>query len=319
MTDSVYLMPAASPEKDRLTKQYIMKKSIYGWTSAVPDSIDLTRLQSVIDVGAGTCIWTLDLADTLKARGTNNTTQLYACDIEAKFLPSAELAAAAGITLFTQDVTKPFPEEYHGTFDLVHASLLFLCLTEEGWGKALLNFKKLLRAGGVILLEEADPILLTEEQELLRSPADDVLSKYLTGTTWMHKANCIYTGYALKNHFVVGIPYRLPAMLHEAGLAIESQVDGFAAIGKVCRLRTGLRGDSLVPFEGMSAEIMDFLFQYMARALAQKGNLEAPWGSPVGEEAMEAVLEEIRAGMVKEGAIIKGAHFVCKSAGDLDA
>ncbi|KAJ7189214.1 S-adenosyl-L-methionine-dependent methyltransferase [Mycena filopes] len=304
MTDSLYLIPAVSPEKDRLTKQYAMKKSIYGWTSAVPDTIDLSRVHRVIDVGAGTCIWTFDLADTLKARGSTKTTQLHACDIKAGFLPTAEVAAAAGITTFTQDVTKPFKEEYYGTFDLVHASLLFMCLTEEGWAKALVNFKKLLRAGGVIILEEVDPILLTEEQEQLRSPADDVVSKYLTGTTWMHKANCLYTGYALKNHFLVGMPHRLPTMLHAAGLTLSEQADGSAPIGAACN--------------------MNFIFRYTARALAQRGMLEVPWGSTVvggageGEEVIEGVLEEIRTGMVEEGAVVRGAYFVCGSAGDLD-
>ncbi|KAJ7189231.1 hypothetical protein C8R46DRAFT_1341769 [Mycena filopes] len=218
MADSLYLIPATGV---RLTKQYAMKKTIYGWTSAVPDSIDLSRVQRVTSA----------------------------------------------------------PAPAYG------------------------------RADGVILLEEVDPILrvLTEEQEHLCSPADDVAAKYLTGTTWMHKANCLYTGYALKNHFLVGMPYRLPTILHASGLALSEQADGVAPIGASCRVRTGMRGTSLAPLESISVENMNFIFRYNARALAKRGMLEVPWGSKVvgeeSEEVIEGVLEEIRAGMVDEGAV----------------
>jgi hypothetical protein len=59
---------------------------------------------------------------------------------------------------------------------------------------------------GVILLEEADPIFLTEQQELNRrvQGPDEDLAKYMNGSTWIHKANCLYTGFALKNNFIVG-------------------------------------------------------------------------------------------------------------------
>jgi ubiquinone/menaquinone biosynthesis C-methylase UbiE len=128
----------------RLAKQYAMKKSLYGWSTAVPDSIDVTRLENVIDIAAGTCVWTLDLASMPQIRSLGDKIHIYACDINPGFIPAAQITDELGIKTFVQDATKPFPAEYHGAFDLIHASFLALCLTEEGWYSALANFNTLL-------------------------------------------------------------------------------------------------------------------------------------------------------------------------------
>lgn len=121
-----------------------MKKTIYGWTSAVPDDIHLVGVEKVIDIAAGTCMWSLDFANMPQIRAQRNAIEIYACDINPGFFPSSDVLEFAGIKTFTQDVTKPFPAELYGTFDLIHVSLLCMCLTEDGWGNALANFKSLL-------------------------------------------------------------------------------------------------------------------------------------------------------------------------------
>jgi hypothetical protein len=60
-----------------------------------------------------------------------------------------------------------------------------------------------LEPGGVVFLDEFDPIILTHEQHLQRRGDEDIID-YMTGPTWMHKANSLYTGFALKNDFIVG-------------------------------------------------------------------------------------------------------------------
>jgi ubiquinone/menaquinone biosynthesis C-methylase UbiE len=128
----------------RLAKQYAMKKSVYGWSTAVPSSIDVTHLEKVIDIAAGTCLWTLDFATMPQIRSKGDKIHIYACDINPGFIPDARVTDELGIKTFAQDATKPFPAEYHGEFDLIHASFLALCLTEEGWNSALTNFNILL-------------------------------------------------------------------------------------------------------------------------------------------------------------------------------
>jgi hypothetical protein len=51
--------------------------------------------------------------------------------------------------------------------------------------------------------------LLTEEQDAQRrlKGHDDDLQIYIEGSTWMHKTNSLYTGFALKNDFLVGFVF----------------------------------------------------------------------------------------------------------------
>ena len=139
-----------------------MKKAFYGWDKAVTDVVDISRLEHVLDIAAGTCIWTLDFASIpeVKARlrvqddaKDVSPIHLYACDIETKFFPEKQVTDEAGITTFQQDITKSFAEDMLGRFDLVHASFLCVCLTKDGWRKALENCYKLLSASfGVYML-----------------------------------------------------------------------------------------------------------------------------------------------------------------------
>ena len=107
--------------------------------------VDVSRLSNVLDVAAGTCAWTFDLASLpgvseRLAEGVENRVRLYACDIDTRFFPEKSLTDRLGITTFQQDATEPFPEDLRGKFDLVHVSFLFMCLTKEGWQKTLRHF-----------------------------------------------------------------------------------------------------------------------------------------------------------------------------------
>lgn len=139
----------------RLKAQYVLKKRITGLAGAVPTSVDVSHVREVLDVAAGTCAWTLDLAsmpeiksrlDRPGCKPVRESVRLFACDIDSKFMPGKDVTDPLGITTFSQDITKPFPEEFHGRFDLVHMSLLFLCLTETGWEDALHNCRQVLSA-----------------------------------------------------------------------------------------------------------------------------------------------------------------------------
>jgi len=313
-TTSRYIIPAVSPEKDRLTKQYAMKKSFYGWSKAVPDTIDLSRVENVIDIAAGTCIWTLDFTDMPQIKTRRDAVHVYACDINTDFFPDSTLLEERGITAFEQDVTKPFPEEYQRKFDLIHTSFLVICLTEDGWVSALDNFAKILKPGGIVMMDESDPIFFTSQQP--PPPVDAVghnLDEYMDGTTWMHKANCVYTGFSLQNGFVIGLTFRLRAMLDHAGFSVEKSERGVAAFGKLCRTEKGLDGGSLAAYEEFSLENMEFILAHLAKGMLQKGTLEVPKGNVVAsEEDMKVILQEIQTGLRYDGAIALGAYFVAR-------
>ncbi|KAJ6535694.1 hypothetical protein B0H19DRAFT_1271417 [Mycena capillaripes] len=160
--ESLYAIPAVTPEEDRLAKQYAMKQAMYGWKLAVPDVIDLSLITTVLDIASGTCIWTIDLANAPQISARRGHVSIYTCDINAGFFPPPNVTDELGIKTFEQDMTKPFPTEHHGMFDLVHMSFVFLCLTESGWETALGNIQKLLKPGGLVMLDEVDPVLFKE-------------------------------------------------------------------------------------------------------------------------------------------------------------
>ena len=111
-------------------------------SNTVPPVVDITRVSKVIDVATGTGAWALDLVSQpdIRDRGV----QVFACDISTTKFPRADEPDVGRITFFQHDVTKPFPNEMLGTFDLVNMSYLAFALTVQGWKLALENLHHLL-------------------------------------------------------------------------------------------------------------------------------------------------------------------------------
>lgn len=119
---------------------------MYDHPNFLPESIELAKVNRIIDVACGTGEWVRDLARLPCIRQRFTPAEIYACDLSFNSvqLTKRELDSL-GVKLFHQDMTKPFPAEMHSTFDLVHASILAYCLTQEGWKVVLNNLSKLLR------------------------------------------------------------------------------------------------------------------------------------------------------------------------------
>lgn len=113
-----------------MNTQYPFYKSVFGHSQVIPPGIDIANISRVIDVGTGTGAWALDFASHPEVQKRN--IQIFACDIDGtKFLQGNKLAAKH-VSFFLQDVTKPFPDELLGTFDLVNVLLLCCALTSHG-------------------------------------------------------------------------------------------------------------------------------------------------------------------------------------------
>ena len=126
----------------RLKAQYSYLESVFGYPQLVPPGIDIARVSRVIDVATGTGAWALDFASLPDVRDRN--IQVFACDISTAKFPRADEQEANTVTFFQQDITKPFPNDLLGTFDLVNLVLLSYALTEQGWKRALQNVHSLL-------------------------------------------------------------------------------------------------------------------------------------------------------------------------------
>ncbi|CDO69438.1 hypothetical protein BN946_scf184791.g33 [Trametes cinnabarina] len=304
-----YVMPPVDPEKERLHKQYIMKKMLTGWNAPVPKSIDVSSVSHVLDVGAGTCAWIRDFAAMEQIpKGVH----LYACDIDTKFFPDRSETDKFGITTFKQDVTTPFPENLHGKFDLIRISFLFMCLTEDGWNKAIQHCKQVLKPEAILLIDEADPILYPSLSEL---PPEDATShdfeKHLNRPDWLGKANRIYAGFSKESGFVPNLTFTLPTILREAGFEVVDTNRIISPIGKLCPI---MRPDvSEAGLESFTMENPLFIFRYFGSALLAKGKLTTPDGASVtSPEGLQRILKEIEEGFRTEGAVTYARYCVAK-------
>jgi SAM-dependent methyltransferase len=126
-----------------------MTKKLLSYEDILEVPFDKERVTHILDVGAGSGAWTLDVAriPEIKARSSptsSNPIKLYMSDITSAKFPSSSILDSLNIAAFEQDVTKPFPEEMQGKFDVVHMSFLVWALTHEQWSLALKNIYNIL-------------------------------------------------------------------------------------------------------------------------------------------------------------------------------
>ncbi|KAL8833984.1 MAG: hypothetical protein Q9170_003986 [Blastenia crenularia] len=122
-----------------------------------PD-LALTPGAKIAEIGAGTCIWPIDLV-----RELNFPISVDAIDISMAQCPPPSWLPE-NIRLLTHDVNQPFPSDMHGTYDLVHVQN-WLCIWRTETSQALIQnlldllsrFPFLSEPGGFIQWSEQDP------------------------------------------------------------------------------------------------------------------------------------------------------------------
>lgn len=92
----------------------------------------------VADVATGTAIWLLDLAQTLPS-----SAQLFGFDISGAQFPTPE-NRPSNVSLYEHNVLNSFPEEYHGSFDVVAVRLITAGLRADDWDAAVKHISVLL-------------------------------------------------------------------------------------------------------------------------------------------------------------------------------
>ncbi|KAF2205094.1 hypothetical protein GQ43DRAFT_408126 [Delitschia confertaspora ATCC 74209] len=133
-------------EQQRLNRQHFI------WTKCISYLIhpsiksNLSQDAKIADIGTGTGIWLNEVSKvsppTYTFTGFDNSS--------AQFLSPEELSP--NVKLQIGDFMKPFPEELHGTFDLVNIRLIVVTMTggRGVWERTLKNVLTLLKPGGFI-------------------------------------------------------------------------------------------------------------------------------------------------------------------------
>ncbi|KAJ3575571.1 hypothetical protein NP233_g1001 [Leucocoprinus birnbaumii] len=144
---STYLLPADDSERFRFDTQHKSITRAFN-NKLVLSPVNLQAGDKVLDSGAGSCSWLLDLASTIPS-----TIELYATDVETRLFPAQP---PDNVRLLKASVTD-LPEEWTGTFQLIHQRLLMSALTSKEWPIALNELFRVTKPGGWVELCEASP------------------------------------------------------------------------------------------------------------------------------------------------------------------
>ena len=196
--ENTYVIKDESIELGRL----ILQDKLY--TQAIgglfPD-IDLDGITRVLDIACGPAGWAIDVAfqfPEMEVVGTDISESI----INYNFA-QARVRNLQNVTFEVMDVRKPFPFHDH-SFDLVNGRLLIGFMDTDAWPQLLTECWRILRPGGIIRLTESE-IGISNSQAY-----QDILA-YFCEALAKQKRTYSVDGRSL------GIAYRLPRLLREAG------------------------------------------------------------------------------------------------------
>lgn len=288
-----YLLDDNNSEVSRLKTQYLFFKMVFDYPNIVPPVVNVAHVGKVIDVATGTGAWALDFVSQPDVR--DHGVRVFACDISTAKFPQADITDVDKITFFQQDVTKPFPDEMLGTFDLVNMTYLGFALTAQGWKSALQNLRDLLKPGGHLILRDGDPLMFTRDNlPPLEGQEPDIVA-LTQGKSTLATINRIYCGWALRQGFVVGLSYHLRKMLQDVSLQVLSSTRAFAPHGEYCASHEGLNGTSLSEFTAFSLQSFSQVFNVLTLAMMKAGCLEKGDGTRIADEEKRLeLMKELR-------------------------
>ncbi|KAJ5887343.1 hypothetical protein N7504_011390 [Penicillium tannophilum] len=109
-----YALPRGGNENTRLKNQHPLFEDYAG--GLIDVSISKSKICRVADIATGSGIWLASVAKLLN----NPTNVYYGFDIVASQFPENPGPQLGQFTMVEHDMTKPFPEQYHGQFDFVN-------------------------------------------------------------------------------------------------------------------------------------------------------------------------------------------------------
>lgn len=305
---------AISDEVSRLNMQYKHLKAVLGYDDILelPFSIsEACNAVNILDVATGTGVWILDVAripeiqSRLPATGVPNPVNLYACDISAEKFPEKSKVDSLDVNFFLQDITRPFPQNMWGKFDLVHMALLSWALTEDGWNAAFRNIYHILKPGGHLLIMDYDVGIPAPVEQSLQNPCDDIrnVEAYFTSIpSLLNLVNAITISTMARYGLLIKLSRRFPDMLRLASLTPVSSKIAKVYYGSAAAGQTGLNGKSLEQYIESAMENVALSLDAVSRWAFSRGHLEIPRGNKITtEEHRIEVLTKLLADIEEEG------------------
>ncbi|GHO98594.1 hypothetical protein KSF_086420 [Reticulibacter mediterranei] len=234
--------------------------------------IELAGIQRVLDIACGPAGWAIDVAfeyPEMQVVGGDSSESIIAYNFA-----QARVRHLENVTFEVMDVRAPFPFQDH-SFDLVNGRLLVGVMDQESWPKLLRECKRVLQPGGTIRLTESEIVISN-------SQACQQISGYFYEALAKQKRTYSVDGRSL------GIAYRLPKLLQEAGFQ-EIQSKAFKLD---CSSATPLHYPTFRNMEAAYTLLKPFILQHV----------------PVTEEAYDHLYTQMVADFQQE-------EFLCFSFG----
>lgn len=115
--------PIHSTDVFRMNYFHYFLKQLTGYTLHPSITSNLpSRPLRIADMGAQTAIWSIDVAEDPSLSSENT---IHGFDVSNAFFPPAAWLPP-NVALHVHDITKPFPPEYLGTFDIVHFRMFIM-------------------------------------------------------------------------------------------------------------------------------------------------------------------------------------------------
>lgn len=142
-TDSKkYLFGSDVRSSARLNYQHFLAKQQLGYL--LHPSIKFQGAHpKVADVGAGTCIWSIELSQQYP------DVQFDCYDVTDTQFPATDFLPE-NISLHVHDAFQRFPERLHGTYDVVHVQMFLTIVKNDDPEPLIKNFMDLLKPGGYL-------------------------------------------------------------------------------------------------------------------------------------------------------------------------
>ncbi|KAI8308111.1 N-methyltransferase tcpN [Colletotrichum sp. SAR11_59] len=137
--DSIYVLNRGDVAKERARLEYNHHKIWLPLCGGLCPPQILAHLRQlpaprVAELATGTGIWLRDMAAQLPS-----TAELRGIDMDTtKFPPASELPK--NMSMMQHNALKPFPQEMHGTFDMVHVRLISLGMKKDDWAVVARHF-----------------------------------------------------------------------------------------------------------------------------------------------------------------------------------